>query len=134
MHDEAQRCAAEALTKLKPGGFLTNPRYRRVPKEPSKNNPDPTNAEDWHTEWIDPREEAVLSWAEKLGTIVPDIVIHAGYPLLVQAVFDFKFACKEGSRNPWGRYPAGHPYQKRAQNDIYKEFLKVPPEPIGPRR
>jgi hypothetical protein len=47
MHDEAQRCAEEVLDKLQPRGFLTNPRYRRVPKDPLKKNPDPSRAEDW---------------------------------------------------------------------------------------
>lgn len=134
MHDEAQRCAEEVLTRLKPGGFFTNPRYRRVPKDPSKKNPDPSKAEDWRTEWIDPREEGLLSWAEKLGTIVPDIVIHVGHPLLIQAVLDFKFPCKSNPKLSWGKYPLGHPYAGRAQNEIYKALLKEDPSPIEPNR
>jgi hypothetical protein len=134
MHDEAQRCAAEILDKLKPGGFRTNPRYRRVRKDPSKKDPDPLNPEDWRTEWIDPREEALMSWGEKLGTIVPDIVIYTGHPLFVQAVFDYKFPCKETPGNPWRPYPPGSPYEGSRQNDIYKAFLKEDPELMQPKR
>lgn len=134
MHEEAKRCAEEVLGQLKPGGFSTNPRYRRVPKDPAKRNPNPKNPNDWRTEWISPREEALMLGAEKLGTIVPDVVIHDGHPLFVQNVFDYKFPCKSGRTPPWRQYPAGHPFQKRAQDQIYEEFLKVAPQPIIPGR
>jgi hypothetical protein len=134
MHDEAKRCAEESLRHLKPGGFSTNPRYRRVPKDPAKKNPDPDNPDDWRTEWIDPREEAMMRSAEKLGTIVPDVVIHDGHPLLVQRVFDYKFPCKDGERPRWRQYPSGHPYQGRRQDEVYTDFLKDIPLSIIPRR
>lgn len=72
MHDEAQRCAAETLSQLKPRGFSTSPRYQRVPRDPANKNPDPKKPEDWRTEWIDPRKESLLRSHEKLGSIVPD--------------------------------------------------------------
>ncbi|WP_224367870.1 hypothetical protein [Hyalangium versicolor] len=132
MHDEAQRCAEERLSQLKPRGFVTTPRYRRVPKDPANKNPDPKKPEDWRTEWIDPPKESMLRSAEKLGTIVPDIVLHDGHPLLVQKVFDYKFPCKSGRLPSWRKYPVGHPYQGRYQDRVYKDLLKVDPEPISP--
>jgi hypothetical protein len=132
MHDEAQRCAEEILRQLKPGGFSTNPRYRRVPKDPANKNPNPKNPNDWRTEWIDPREESLLRGAEKLGTIVPDFVIHDRDPLRVQKVFDYKFPCKSGRTPSWRGYPLGHPYQRRMQDRVYKDFLKADPELISP--
>jgi hypothetical protein len=134
MHDEARRCAEEILGQLKPRGFSTNPRYRRVPKDPAKKNPDPKNPNDWRTEWIDPREESMMRSAEKLGTIVPDVVIHDGHPLLVQRVFDYKFPCKGGATFRWRPYPPGHPYQDRMQDEVYRDFLKVGPQPLTPNR
>lgn len=132
MHDEAQRCAAETLSQLKPRGFSTAPRYRRVPKDPANKNPDPMKPEDWRTEWIDPRKESLLRSAEMLGTIVPDIVLHDGHPLLVQKVVDYKFPCKSGGLPRWRRYPPGHPYHGKTQGQVYKQFLKANAEIISP--
>lgn len=134
MHEEAQRCTEEVLGRLKPGGFSTNPRYRRVPRDPAKKDPDPRNPADWRTEWISPQEEAWMRSAEKLGTIVPDVVIHDGHPLLVQKVFDFKFPCKSGRVPVWRTYPPGHPYHDQVQNEVYRNLLKEDPQAITPNK
>jgi hypothetical protein len=65
---------------------------------------------------------------------VPDIVIHAGHPLLIQAVFDYKFPCKSTARADWRLYPPGSPYGGRRQDEVYKAFLEEEPELMQPTR
>lgn len=134
MHDSATLCVEEKLSSLKPGGFNTNPRYLRVPKDSNSKNLDRNKPEQWRTEWVSPKVEATLSSKEKLASIVPDVVIHAGHPLRIQAVFDFKFPCKSNSLVGWRVYPPGHPYQHRPQGHVYREFLKAEPRLIRPQR
>ena len=60
--------------------------------------------------------------SELRGTLVPDVVIHSGNPLRVEAVYDFKFPCVNSDKiPPWRRYPPGHPYADFTQGDIYLE-------------
>lgn len=134
MHDSATLCVEEKLSRLKPGGFNTNPRYIRVPKDSNSRNLDRNNPEQWRTEWVSPKAEAALSSKEKLASIVPDVVIHSRHPLRIQAVFDFKFPCKSNSLVGWRVYPPGHPYQHRPQGHVYREFLKAEPRLIRPQR
>jgi len=113
MHEVALRCAEEELGKLRPGGFSIEPRYRYDPETRQKR-------------WIRPDEERALkesgNGAELLGTLKPDIVLHAGDPLRVQALYDFKFPCVNTDQMPrWREYPSEHPYEGRNQGEVYKE-------------
>jgi hypothetical protein len=38
------------------------------------------------------------------GTLEPDVVIHTGDPLQVQAVYDFKFRCVGFDKKPERRF------------------------------
>jgi hypothetical protein len=112
MHEVALKCAEEVLGKLRPGGFSIEARYQYDP-------------ETRQTRWIRPDEEKALresgNGGELLGSLKPDIVIHAGDPLRVQAVYDFKFPCTNTDRMPkWGQYDSG-PYEGRSQGEVYEE-------------
>lgn len=125
MHEEALRCAEGELNRLRPGGFSLKPRYR-------------FNRETGEKSLISPEEKAALlrQGGEGLrGTLEPDVVIHTGSPLLVRAVFDFKFRCVDFDKEPeWREYPPGHRYAGESQGDIYREAFGDVVELIGPRK
>lgn len=122
MHKVALACAEVELSALRPGGFSREPRYRY-------------NKDTRQRELISPeKEEALLEegcYSELRGTIKPDIVIHAGNPLLPLAVYDFKFPCENKDSVPWCKYRKG-PHADRWQNEVYYEALGVEPKPILP--
>ncbi len=125
MHEAALRCAERELNQIRPGGFSLKPRYR-------------FNRATGEKSLIGPEEKAALlrQGGEGLkGTLEPDVVIHTGNPLLVRAVFDFKFRCVDFGKEPdWRRYPAGHRYAGESQGKIYKEAFGDVVELIGPRK
>jgi hypothetical protein len=122
MHEVALACAELELGALRPGGFSREPRYRY-------------NKDTRQRELISPeKEEALLEegcYSELRGTIKPDIVIHAGNPLLPLAVYDFKFPCVSSDRVPWCLYTRG-PHAGLMQDKVYFEVLGVEPKPILP--
>ncbi len=125
MHEAALECAESRLNGMRVR-FSLKPRYR-------------FNKETGEKSLISPEEKAVLlrQGGEALkGTLEPDVVIHTGDPLQVQAVYDFKFPCVKFDQRPkWRTYPPGHRYAGRLQGDIYKEaFRPAEVELIGPRK
>jgi hypothetical protein len=61
-----------------------------------------------------------------LGTLIPDIVVHAAGDLLnIQAVFDFKFPCPADRKPSWHEYHPNHPFHPKNQQDMYDEAFKV---------
>ena len=71
---------------------------------------------------------------ELTGTLVPDVVIHSGDPLLAQAVYDFKFPCVNGDQLPSSRkYPPGHLYQNATQESMYRQALQTDVRRVVPR-
>jgi hypothetical protein len=125
MHEVAQQCTEGALKNLRPGGFSLEQRYRY----------DSTTRQ-WKLVSADQERllEETGNGGELKGTIKPDIVIHAGNPLLVQAVYDFKFPCANTDKRPdWREYPEGHPHEGMNQGDIYKEALGATPRIVVPR-
>jgi hypothetical protein len=81
-HRVALQCAEEKLSGLKPGGFSLSPRYRY----------DPVTGRAEHLPRENVKELLRQGRSEELrGTLEPDIVIHAGAPHQVQAVYDYKF-------------------------------------------
>jgi hypothetical protein len=123
-HEVALRCAAEKLSKLKPGGDSLSPRYSYDPGTR-------------RTEYI-PREivEELLRQGrgeELRGTLEPDIVIHEEDPRRVQDAYDFKFPCMStGKRSPWRQYPKGHPHGGKDQGELYQQALRVNPARVQP--
>jgi hypothetical protein len=103
MHTAARLCVEKALGSLIPGRFTTEQRYRRVPKRQAHG--------EWRTEAVPSNKEKSLSYDEKRGTIIPDVVVNTGLPLEIQAVFDFKFPCKSNQLTGWEVYPPGSPHQ-----------------------
>ena len=123
-HQVALQCAEERLRELKPGGFSLSPRYRY----------DSTTEK---AEYI-PREtvQKLLKQgrsAELRGTLEPDVVIHAGSPHQVQAVYDYKFPCVNTDRkSSWRDYPAGRAQAGSNQRELYEKALKVKPARVQP--
>jgi len=125
MHQVARRCAEERLGKLRPGGFSLEPYYRYEPGS-------------GQTKHIPDEDVAALresgNQGELLGTLAPDVVIHAGNPLHVQAVYDFKFPCHHLDNMPrWDTYPPGHPHHGRGQDQLYRTALGVRAARVAPR-
>ncbi len=115
MHEAARHCAEERLHKLRPGGFSLEQRYRH-------------DRQTGQTTLLSREErDALLSRGrghELLGTIEPDVVIHAGDPLHAEAIYDFKFPCVNIDEAPrWREYPRGHPYQRLTQKAVYEQAL-----------
>jgi hypothetical protein len=82
MHEVAARCAQEELSRLRPGGFSVESRYRY-------------DSRTGRWKQVSPEEERALEESgnrgELRGTLKPDVVIHSGDPSNVLAVYDFKF-------------------------------------------
>jgi len=124
MHEVALACTREALDERLPGHFSLEPRYRYDPASGTLS--------------LVSNEEArslLRSGCgdELTGTLVPDVVIHSGDPLLAQAVYDFKFPCVNGDATAWRRYPPGHPRRGASQKDVYEEALGAKASRILPR-
>lgn len=124
MHEAALKCTEERLRELRPGGFSIEPRYRYDPLTGQK-------------KWVSREEERTLEESgngrELQGTLKPDVVLHAGDPLKVQAVYDYKFPCANTGKVPdWGRYPDDHPYARYDQGRMYKKALGAEPARVTP--
>jgi hypothetical protein len=125
MHQEAFKCVKERLGRLRPGGFSLEPHYRYDPKT-------------GRTTHIPDDDVAALQESgnagELLGTLAPDVVIHAGSPFQIQAVYDFKFPCFHLDGMPeWDSYPVGHPHHDFDQGELYRRALKAPNARVAPR-
>jgi len=127
MHEVARKCAEAALKNLVPGRFSLEQRYRYDKNTKQKK---PVSAEE---------EKALVesgNAGELKGSLVPDVVIHTGDLLAVQAVYDFKFRCvNEASRPDWGEYDRGHPYHGKSQGEMYEQAFGIESAPamISPR-
>jgi hypothetical protein len=125
MHQVALQCAQGRLDTLRPGGYSLEPcyRYNRPARQIS----------------LVPAEERLAllcdgRGSELRGTLRPDVVLHMGDPLQVQAVYDFKFPCVNPGGPPrWNTYPRGHAYDGETQGNLYKEALGPEPRRIVPR-
>jgi hypothetical protein len=125
MHEEALKCAGERLGRLRPGSFSLEQRYRY-------------DSRTGRWKLVSREEERLLeetgNASELLGSLQPDVVIHAGDPLVVQEVYDFKFPCVNTHEPPpWTLYPAGHPYANLNQGDMYGRVLAEKPARVVPR-
>jgi hypothetical protein len=109
-HKEALACIQRELGKLFPDNFTLEPTYKR----------DPTTGR-----WLMLDPKLVAKWVSAqlfdllLGTLVPDIVIHAaGNPNQIQRVYDLKFPCvAKRKSNPFSR-PENEGMQEQL-NDKY---------------
>jgi len=118
MHEVAAQCAQKQLDKLRPGGFSVESRYRY-------------DSRTGRWKQVSPEEERALvesgNQGELRGTLKPDVVLHSGNPLDIQAIYDFKFPCVIPDTSTritwWDRYPKGHPYQNFDQAQMYQKLL-----------
>ncbi|XXF77789.1 hypothetical protein P2318_32780 [Myxococcaceae bacterium GXIMD 01537] len=115
MHKEALACTETALNDLRPGQFSLEPCYRY-------------DRSTGRTTLIDADERRALlrqgRSCELVGSLVPDVVLHLGNPLQIQAVYDFKFPCVSSDKRPtWREYPPGHPHGGTSQGEIYAKAL-----------
>jgi len=125
MHLEALRCAEEKLNELLPGRFSLEQCYRY-------------DAASGRVSLVSPEERKSLlrqgRSCELLGSLVPDVVIHAGNPREVEAIYDFKFPCVNSDQAPsWREYPPGHPHAGRNQGDVYRDAFKTKVGRVVPR-
>jgi hypothetical protein len=124
MHEAARRCAEAELSRLRPGGFSLEQRYRFDRRTRQK-------------KLVSTEEEVLLAknnnTGELAGSLKPDVVIHAGDPLKPEAIYDFKFPCVNTDEPPaWSRYSDG-PYQGSDQGRIYKEAFGPNVSRVVPR-
>jgi hypothetical protein len=115
-HEKARECVDLMLGKEFPGRFALEQRYRYDWKARTR-----------HLEDRKPGRGVDLS-----GTVVPDVVIHSGNPVEVQAVYDFKFPCPEDNSPQWSTYPRGHPYHPASQGAIYQKIFNAIPRIVAP--
>ncbi|WP_237077675.1 hypothetical protein [Myxococcus xanthus] len=111
MHRMALDCARRELSKQRPGGFSVEPRYHRDPR-----------TQTWET-LSDKEVQALVQQgrgSELKGSLIPDVVIHAGSPNQALAVYDFKFPCLGDDPSKWRVYPRGHPHAGRTQKFMYE--------------
>lgn len=125
MHEEALACVGRVLGRLRKGGFSLDPCYR-YDKQTKKRT------------FVSCQEVKDLldrgCGDELLGTIRPDVVLHSGDPLDIQAVFDFKFRCVNSAEPPkWRVYPETSPHHGCNQGEVYQDALGVEPVIIFPR-
>ncbi|RYZ39219.1 MAG: hypothetical protein EOO71_20965 [Myxococcaceae bacterium] len=121
-HAAALECVQRMLGPMDAGRFSLEPRYLK-------------DAKTGRTRWLDP--QVVAQWLADgqfhllLGSIVPDVVLHAlGNPLNVQAVFDFKFPCPVTNPPNWDTYPLGHAFAERTQGAVYQQLLRSAQRPL----
>jgi hypothetical protein len=126
MHEEARECAEERLGKVVPGRFSLEQRYRYDSDTKQKK---PVSAED------EKALEESGNGGELAGSLKPDVVIHMGDLLAIQAIYDFKFRC-ENDRDPpsWTQYQSGQSYHGKSQGEMYEQaFGEIPIAMITPR-
>lgn len=122
-HTLALRCTEEKLGRAHPGRFSLEQRYR-------------INPETRQLELISHEMELQMlrrGGKELVGSVVPDVVIHTGNPLQVQAVFDFKFPCPEFNLPSWRRQHPRNAQQDTNQGSTYKDALGEEPVLITPK-
>jgi hypothetical protein len=125
-HELALECARKKLDGIAPGNYSLESRYGYDLKTKLTRLISREQVE----EWLQAGWQHLL-----LGTLVPDVVIHeTGNPLKAQAVYDFKFPCANDLNAQWRMYPSKHPYQFKAQGQMYKEALggTEPPALVSP--
>ncbi|MFE8598657.1 hypothetical protein [Archangium violaceum] len=129
-HAMALACVQRELGGLHPENFSVQPRYKYDPSEGRWRQLDPVIV----AEWLRNGLESLL-----LGTLVPDVVIHAsGNAQRVQRVYDFKFPCvpaRKSQRPAWREYPEGHPHHPKTQGQMYEQALggEKPPSLVTPQ-
>ncbi|MFP2928693.1 hypothetical protein ACLESO_26555 [Pyxidicoccus sp. 3LG] len=114
-HEVALKCAEEKLGKAVPGNFSVEPRYFKEPRTGRLRLLDPEEVELWLADGL---------FHLLLGTLVPDVVLHAsGDPLKVLTAYDFKFPCADSKEPDWNGYPDGHPHAGMDQGEAYNRTL-----------
>ncbi|MBM7112926.1 hypothetical protein [Archangium primigenium] len=122
-HHLALLCAQEQLGALIPGRFALEPRYRQ----------DPATGRTHLVSEQEARRLLQTGCGEDIkGTLRPDVVLHSGDPLLVQAVYDFKFPCPSTNEPFWREYIEG-PHQGAHQGAVYARRLQTEAALISPR-
>ncbi|QSQ18726.1 hypothetical protein JY651_25535 [Pyxidicoccus parkwayensis] len=121
-HRLATPCTEEKLSRTLPGRFRLEQRYRI--------NPDTRQLElITHEAELEMLREG---GKELVGSVVPDVIIHTGNPLQVQAVFDFKFPCPETNTPKWRSLSPGNALGVRNQGEAYFKVLGEAPSRVAP--
>lgn len=124
-HAVALQCVREKLGELMPENFSIEPRYHYDVSKSVTRLLDPKQVEAWLRDGL----VALL-----VGTLVPDVVIHAsGNPLKVQVVYEMKFPCPSTNPGKWRDYPLDHPHQQPNQKALYEIALGGKAKLMTPR-
>ncbi|MFY2564420.1 hypothetical protein ACN469_42925 [Corallococcus terminator] len=115
-HEVALECARARLGERFPESFSVEPRYFRDPQTGRLRLLDPEEVRRWIEDGL---------FRLLVGTLVPDLVIHAsGNPLSVQRIYDFKFPCADLSAPRWGPTSATDSSGRRlTQGELYDSAL-----------
>ncbi|QRK13905.1 hypothetical protein JQX13_32625 [Archangium violaceum] len=126
MHQVALDCTRAVLSRLRNGGFSLDPCYRY----------DHQTGETTYVSCEEVKDLLARGCGDELrGTLRPDVVLHSGDPLDVQAVYDFKFPCVNNGKEsaPWRKYSETSPHHGCNQGEMYELALEVKPVRISPR-
>jgi hypothetical protein len=123
-HAAALKCTEAALGKKFPENLSLQPTYRYDKKSGEIEFIASTQVDEWLRDGL---------FHKLLGTLIPDVVLHAAGDLLgIQAIFDFKFPCPASNEPSWHSYHRDHPFHPADQKKMYEEAFKVEPKPIAP--
>jgi hypothetical protein len=123
-HQAALECVQKELGEKFADHISMQPRFRYDRKTKRLERLDPKEVDAWLREGL---------FHKLLGTLIPDVVIHAaGDVLRIQAVFDFKFPCPASNAPSWREYHQDHPFYPSNQGQIYEEAFNVTAKRIAP--
>jgi hypothetical protein len=116
-HKAAMECVQRELPKELRDHVSMQPTYRYDRKTKALELLDPKQVDAWLREGL---------FQKLLGTLIPDIVVHAAGDLLQShAVFDFKFPCPKDNPPSWHKYHKDHPFNSATQQEMYREAFNV---------
>jgi hypothetical protein len=123
-HKAAMECVQRELPKELWDHVSMQPTYRYDPKTKALELLDPQQVDAWLRDGL---------FHKLLGTLIPDVVIHAAGDLLnIQAVYDFKYPCPAGGNPKWHEYHPNHPFHPKNQQEMYDEAFKVEAMSVRP--
>jgi hypothetical protein len=123
-HQAALECVQRELGEKFADNISVQPRFRYDKKTKRLERLDPREVDGWLRDGL---------FHKLLGTLIPDVVVHAAGELLrIQAVFDFKFPCPASNSPSWREYHPDHPFYPSNQGQIYEEAFNVAAKRIAP--
>lgn len=121
-HEQSWPCLHERLSKLMPGRYWLQARFR-------------FDEQTQRWEFLDERKVKDLiaqqGWKGLTGTIEPDVILLDEKGTIVR-VYDLKFPCPSTNMASWNNYYEG-PWFGLSQGKLYENALQVKPLLVSPR-